>query len=73
MSMIVPLKLILSYMYTFFVNIQKHTMVEILWKRAFGLILSVLIFTNIIEILLETYKTWVTLIVLGYIHIVLIA
>ena len=73
MSMIVPLKLILSYMYTFFVNIQKHTMVEILWKRAFGLILSVLIFTNIIKILLEIYETWMTLIVLGYIYIVLIA
>ena len=55
--MLVPLKIVLSYTYKFFKNIQTRTMLEILWKRAFGVILSVLIFTNLVQILLETYET----------------
>ncbi len=70
-SMLVPLKIVLSYMYKFFENIQTRTMLEILWKRAFGVILSVLIFTNLVQILLETYETWLNIIMFTYLYFTL--
>ena len=69
--MIVPLKLMLSYIYTIFKNIQKYTMIEILWKRAFGLILSILIFTNIIQVIFIIFNTWLNIIIGIYVYIML--
>ena len=70
-SMLVPLKILLSYTYKFFENIQTRTMLEILWKRALGVILSVLIFTNLVQILLETYETWLNVIMFTYLYFTL--
>ena len=51
LHLLIPLKLFYYYIYQIIYRFIKLTIYEIMWKRAYGLILSVLIFTNIIEIL----------------------
>ena len=60
LSLFIPLKLFIYYIYQISYRLKKYTIYEIIVKRAFGLILSVLIFTNIIQILIIEYiKEWI--------------
>ncbi len=50
-SFLIPLKFFIYYIYQISHKLRIYTIYEIIVKRAFGLILSVLIFTNIIQFL----------------------
>lgn len=73
LSLITPLKLVIWYTYLVIKNIKKYTLYELIWKRAYGLILSVLIFTNIIQIILEVCGTRLNMIIGLYIIIFILS
>lgn len=71
LSLFIPLKLLLYYIYQISYRLKKYTIYEIIVKRAFGLILSVLIFTNIIQILITELGSRMNLIIFIYLVIVI--
>lgn len=73
LSLITPFKLVIWYIYIVINNIKKYTLYELIWKRAYGTILSVLVFTNIIQIILETCGTRLNMIIGLYIIIFILS
>ncbi len=65
-SLLIPFKIFLNVFYKFFYNKQILTLKEIIFKRAFGTILSVLIFTNILQMLIKIFETHINLLVIVY-------
>lgn len=65
-SLLIPFKIFLNVFYKFFYNKQILTLKEIIFKRAFGTILSVLIFTNILQILIKICETRINLLIIAY-------
>lgn len=65
-SLLIPFKIFLNILYKFFYNKQILTLKEIIFKRAFGTILSVLIFTNILQMLIKIFETHINLLVIVY-------
>lgn len=68
-NILIPLKILLFYCYIIIYKFRKLTLYEIMWKRAYGLILSIVIFTNIIEILIITFGGRINVYILIYIII----
>lgn len=73
LSLITPFKLVIWYIYIVINNIKKYTLYELIWKRAYGTILSVLVFTNIIQIILEICGTRLNMIIGLYIIIFILS
>ena len=68
------LKIILTKFYIILLDWKKYTIYEILFKRIYGMILSILIFTNIIQLVLSIlYKIWPNWFLWIYIFLIILS
>lgn len=70
MNMLIPIKMVIYNIYQIAYRFRTLTIYEIMWKRAYGLILSVLIFTNIIQILITELGSRTNLYIIIYLMII---
>ena len=73
LGLLIPFKLLIYYIYFIINNIKKYSFYELIWKRVYGTILSVLIFTNIIQIIFDICKTWLNMFILLYLILFIIS
>lgn len=73
LGLLIPFKLLIYYIYFIINNIKKYSFYELIWKRVYGTIVSVLIFTNIIQIIFDICKTWLNMFILLYLILFIIS